>query len=85
MKSIITKDFMESDKYVVKYEKEIAHSDYLGHKTSRDSSQLKTILELDFPIENVRIGRFKESSIKRKFRKKSESAQTVIKRGAILI
>ena len=56
MKSIITKDFMESDKYVVKYEKEIAHSDYLGHKTSRDSSQLKTIFKLDFPIENVRIG-----------------------------
>ncbi len=49
---------MESDKYVVKYEKEIAHSDYLGHKTSRDSSQLKTIFKLDFPIENIRIGVF---------------------------
>ena len=56
MKSIITKDFMESDKYVAKYEKGIAHSDYIGHKTSRDSSQLKTIFKLDFPIENIRIG-----------------------------
>lgn len=56
MKSIISKDFKESDKYVVKYEKVIAHCDYLDHETSKDSSQLKMILELDFPIEIVKIG-----------------------------
>ena len=56
MKSIITKDFMESDKYVAKQGEGIAYCDYLDHEISRDPSQLKTILELDFPIENVRIG-----------------------------
>ena len=56
MKSIISKNFKESDKYVVKYEKGIAHCDYLDHETSKDSSQLKMILELDFPIEIVKIG-----------------------------